>query len=129
MERGAKKVGFLFLIVAAIGLFLVPVAGFAYEGQFPGAAGATSISDSDIEAFARVQGQIVQLQERYNQRMAEAADDAERQEINQQANQEMVDVIQSAGLSIEMYNQILTEAQNNPEIIERINRVIQEGLR
>ncbi len=94
-------------------------------GQITPDTEKSEITDAQITAFAKSQNQVFKIQQKYNSMYAEAADDSERQEIAQKANDEMVAAIESEGLTIEVYNSILNEAQNNPQTMERINKAIE----
>ncbi len=125
MKRQAskKKYGKVFSVFCLV-LFLVSVQAWSFDADIASA----EISDSEIEAFVAVQGQIIQIQQTYNTQIAEATDEGQRQQIIEAANQEMIAAIQGEGLSIELYNQILTEAQANPEVMQQIERATQETL-
>ncbi|MCF6158788.1 MAG: DUF4168 domain-containing protein [wastewater metagenome] len=86
----------------------------------------TEVSDDQVNAIARAQIQIIQIQQKYSAMLTEATDDKERQNVVQMANEEMVAAIQGEGLSVELYNKITTAAQNNPELRKRIYRAMQD---
>lgn len=88
-------------------------------------AGHGGITDEQINAFARAQNQAAQIQLKYNDMLVAAEDDMQRQNIAQKANDEMVEAIQAEGLSVEQYNNILTEVQGDPELMERVSNAIQ----
>lgn len=85
-------------------------------------------SDSEIEAFAQAQNQIIQIQEEYSATIAETTDETKRRDAIETANQEMIGAIEASGLNVELYNEILTEAQNDPELMGRIEETAQEIL-
>jgi hypothetical protein len=85
----------------------------------------TNISDDQISAFAKAQSRINQIQLKYNDKFAQAGDDAERQDIARKANQHMVSAIEAEGLNVEIYNQILKHAQNNPDFMQRVSRALE----
>ncbi len=121
--------------VFVLALFLAPIEALSFERDMPPEYGMpeehaapVDFSEGEIQAFAQVQNEIIQIQQEYNTAIAEAGDEAQRQEIIQEANEEMIGAIEAEGISIEAYNEILTEAQANPELMQRIERAAQETL-
>lgn len=122
-----KRLGLIAAIFVAACLF-TSVHVLAYEYEMPAHRPPAEFSESDINSFVRVQGQITQIQQDYSARLHDATDESERQQVIEQANRDMISIIEAEGLSVERFNEILAEAQANPELAERINRAVQEAL-
>ena len=61
--------------------------------------------------------------------MQEADTPEAQQEVQQQATQEMVLVVENAeGISVEQYNSIIETAQADPELASQINELIREAV-
>jgi hypothetical protein len=48
------------------------------------------------------------------------------QEVQQRAQQQMIDAVEEAGLSVEEYNQIATLMSTDPELQERISSKLED---
>lgn len=90
------------------------------------AAAETDFTESQIRAFVRVQNQLGQLQQEFQQKMEQAGSEQEMEKINFQANQEMLMLIQSQGLTPEIFGQIVNQAQVDPGLMERIQNIAME---
>jgi hypothetical protein len=80
---------------------------------------ALSIPDSTIGKAGAALHDVADLQRKYQPRI-EAASPQQKQSLSEQANAEAVQAIQSHGLSIQEYSQVVRTAQNNPEVKQRL---------
>ncbi len=125
----SKRIEGLAMFMLGLALVLIPAQALAFGHAGADYEAAADISDSEIEAFVRVQTQIIQIQQEYNNRITAAADEGQQQQIIEEANREMIGVIESEGISIERYNEILTQAQDDPQVMQQIERAAQEFMR
>jgi len=68
------------------------------------------------------------VREQFSAQLKQAEDAEEAHKIQQQANDEMVGVIEDNGLSISDYNAIAEAMQDDPELRERVLAQLQEAL-
>lgn len=68
------------------------------------------------------------MREQFSAQLQQAEDAEEAHKIQQQANDEMVGVIEDNGLSISDYNAIAEAMQDDPELRERVLAQLQEAL-
>lgn len=80
--------------------------------------------DAELTTFVRTQLQISQLQQHYANILAQTPDAGQQQAIMQQANQEIMGILESEGLSLDRYNAIAEETQGNPELQQRLNNIM-----
>lgn len=103
------------MLMLVLTLMLIPVQAQA------------QIGDDQIMPFAKAQMKIAQIQQSYNNdaRLSEATTAEEKQSIVQEANDRMVSAIEGEGLNVELYNTILSEAQNDEKLKQRIGQAMQ----
>jgi F0F1-type ATP synthase membrane subunit c/vacuolar-type H+-ATPase subunit K len=107
----------------------IPVAAIA-EGT--AAVGVTQIQaeqstfdDVTIEAFAEAQVRIGEIRAAYQPAFQAAETEEQRQQINQQAMQEMIDAVEATpNLTLDTFYAVTDAVAQDPELAERINEAI-----
>ena len=92
----------------------------------PAAAGTqkTDYNDAELKKFIAAQEGITEVREEYIEKI-EAADSQEKaQELQMEANDEMVSVIEDAGMDIPTYNAIATAYSSEPKVRNRIEALM-----
>lgn len=92
----------------------------------PAAAGTqrTDYTDAELKKFVEAQGGINEIRDEYMEKI-EAADSQEKaQELQMEANDEMVSVIEDAGLDIPTYNAIATAYNSEPKVRNRVDALM-----
>lgn len=81
--------------------------------------------DATIEAFAEAQIRIGEIRSAYQPEFQAAETDEERQMINQQAMQEMVDAVEATSdLTLGEFNAVTEAAVEDPALAQRIEDAI-----
>lgn len=111
------------LALAAAAFVSGPV--FAQEQQ-PQQPPQIEVNDSQLDAFVDATVDIVDIREDYQSRAASVESPEEMGELETQANAEMIDAVEGAGLQVEEYNQIAQAAQQDPELDEQIVEMMTE---
>lgn len=111
--------------LAALGLLVgtaaVPLTAAADSGSYR-LAQAGAFEDETIQAFVTARVEIEDIRATYVERIEGADSEQERLELSQQANQEMVAVIEEVpDITVEEYNAIVDAAGNDPALAERLN--------
>lgn len=86
---------------------------------------ASEISDKKLEKFADSLGEIMEIREDFTAKLEQTGDPAEAQQLQQQANQKMMETVENNDLSIEEYNAINQAVQNNPQLRDKVISMIQ----
>ncbi|WP_407294458.1 DUF4168 domain-containing protein [Stutzerimonas zhaodongensis] len=86
---------------------------------------ASDISDKKLEKFADSLGEIMEIRQDFTAKLEEIGDPAEAQQLQQQANQQMMKTVEDNDLSIEEYNAINQAVQNNPQLRDKVISMIQ----
>lgn len=117
----------LFALFMAAGTSQV-VAQQAAQPQAPQAAPAmqaADISDKKLEKFADSLGEIMEIREDFTAKLEKTGDPAEAQQLQQQANEKMMNTVEENDLSIEEYNAINQAVQNDPKLRDKVVSMIQ----
>lgn len=91
-------------------------------------AQATAFDDEKIEAVAAALVQVEEIRASYLEPFQAAQTEEQRQQINQEATQEMTEAIEEASnISIEEYDEVIQAAQQDPELADRINQAVENS--
>jgi hypothetical protein len=80
---------------------------------------SANVSDQKLDATAAAMQRVVSLKADYQQKF-NAAPEADREGIAAEAGDAMKKAVTDQGLSVEEYSSILTVAQNDPDVREKI---------
>jgi hypothetical protein len=101
-------------------LLSVPSANAQAQSPPPAAAEqAQTIPEQKLDATAAALEQVASVKENYQGRM-EAASPSDRPRIAEEAKNALEGAVTGQGLSVEEYNSILTVAQNNSDVRDKI---------
>ena len=87
---------------------------------------AADISDKKLEKFADSLGEIMEIREDFTAKLEKTGDPAEAQQLQQQANEKMMNTVEDNELSIEEYNAINQAVQNDPQLRDRVIAMVQQ---
>jgi hypothetical protein len=83
------------------------------------AADTPAIPDQTIGKAGAALHDVAKLQQKYQGQMANASPQ-QKQGLSEQANAEAVQAIQSHGISVQDYSNVVHTAQNNPQVKQRL---------
>jgi hypothetical protein len=110
-------------LVAGAALGLAPALALAAPDQVPAdqpqVQSNGAIPDGTIGKAGAALHDVVQLQQKYEGKMASASPE-QKQGLSAQANAEAVQAIQSHGLSVQEYSNVIRTAQANPQVKQRL---------
>lgn len=92
----------------------------------PPATQATEVSDSDVRKFAEIYVSVEETRNELSQKMNQAEDRQEAQEIQAEMHSEIVSTIQDHGWSLGRYNQVATAISEDPELRQRAMDAIEQ---
>lgn len=91
-------------------------------------APAAAVDDGKIKSFAVAFLGVTKVSQTYKPKIEAAQSDSDRQTLQKEAGQEMVEAVNGAGgINIEEYNQIIQAAQTDPALAQKINAQITEA--
>jgi len=85
------------------------------------------ITNAQLEAFAAAALRVEEIGADWEPRIAEAENEDEALQMREQAQAEMVEVVEEEGLSVEEYNTIYQVAQSDAEVRETIQELMGDG--
>lgn len=80
----------------------------------------TDVSDEMVAKVGAAVGQVALIRQEYTERVQAAQDDGERDRLAERAQQAAVKAIGDQGISISDYNEVVTAAEGNPELEDRL---------
>jgi len=89
------------------------------------APSASDFSESDLQEFAEAHSSVMEIRDDYTQRLQEAEGREQAMELQEEANERMVEAVTDTGLSVEEYGQIARAASNDTELAERIQSMME----
>lgn len=108
------------VLAAILALALTPFA-FAdpvapeHQEAAPGHAGET-LDPATKENFIAAYSDVLQVQNKYSQKLQTASDEQQARKLQEQAQQEMLQAVQANGMTPEEYNQVIRKVSTNPEL-------------
>lgn len=92
----------------------------------PASAGTqkTNYNDAELKQFVEAQSGINEIREEYMAKIESSDSQDKAQELQMEANDEMVTVIEDAGLDIPTYNAIATAYNSEPRVRNRVDALM-----
>jgi hypothetical protein len=87
--------------------------------------GAAEVTEEQIERFAEAYTEVSQLRDEYTQQIIQAEDPDRATELQQEANERMIEAVEEKGLSVGEYNMIAEAMDRDPELQERVLQKLQ----
>ncbi|WP_024327178.1 DUF4168 domain-containing protein [Thioalkalivibrio sp. AKL19] len=95
--------------------------GGAAQGGAPmQEAPEVDLSEEDIDTFVTAFVAVQEVREDFADRLQNAEDETEAQSMQQEAQDEMVNAVEDAGMSVEEYNEVAMALQNDPELMQEV---------
>ena len=69
-------------------------------------------------------GEVVEIGERKQPEISEAANEEQAEEIWVEMQEEMVTAVEAKGMTVEEYNEITQQAQMDPDLAAQINEIV-----
>ncbi|UCZ57043.1 DUF4168 domain-containing protein [Desulfurispirillum indicum] len=84
------------------------------------------VSSQEIRQVSEAYVEISAIQQEYQAKLGNVQDPEEAQRLQQQANEEMTQVVLDSGMEVDAYNEIMLMAQMNEELRDRILEKIEQ---
>lgn len=85
---------------------------------------SASFSEAEIRTFVSLQQDLEQIRAQFTERLHNAQDPDKAAQLQQDANLEMVEVVESSGISVETYNEIAMALQTDPQLRDQVESMI-----
>jgi len=86
------------------------------------AGGGANIDSQTKDKFVAAYVEIRDVQQEYTEKLQNVDDEGKARELQQQAQAEMVEIVEDNGMSVEKYNQLVGAISNNPELRKEIEQ-------
>lgn len=86
----------------------------------------TDFSDEEIDKAANAYMDIIEIREEYHGKLTEVEDPEAAQEIQMEANEKITQAVEENGITVETYNDIITAAQTDEELMNDLLTRIDE---
>lgn len=86
------------------------------------------LSDEDIDTFVEAFVGVQEVREDFSQRLQEAEDETQAQQMQQEAQDEMVAAVEDAGMTVEEYNEVAMALQNDPELMQEVQQQAESAM-
>ena len=100
----------------------------APKSEAPEPKSATPPTDAELKSFAGAVVEVHRINDAYIPKFQAAGTSDEEQKLEAAAVREMVQAVENEGLSVEKYEQILTLAQTDRELVHRLKRPLRDAL-
>lgn len=125
------------MIASALAALLATAAApaFAQQGQAEQQAAAqaqmeqmqnATITDAQIEKFVEALGHIERINERFVEQIETVETQEQAQQLQIEAQREMVAAVEDSGLTVEEYNTVAYRMQSDPEIRDAVEELRDE---
>lgn len=88
----------------------------------PPAAGeaAPMPDDATLEKFSVAFAEVLNLQQDFARQLEGVESDEQAREMQQQVQQDMVEAVEESGMSVEEYNDVAIQLDQNPQLREKV---------
>jgi hypothetical protein len=116
-------------LVAAPAAFAeqAPAMQLAQDEQQQPAQQAIQPDEEQLESFVVATVRIINIQQQAQQQM-QAAEPEQQEQVRAAALQEIVAAVENEGLSVDEYNGIVQQVENDPELGQTVQQRIQEQV-
>ena len=109
------------IALLAAGSFVAPATQAQQKpSDAPSASVPTSIPDRKLDAVAAAAKRVVLIGDSYEQKLAKATGDGEKEKIIDEANKAVTKAVTDQGLSVDEYVSIMKVAQDDPAVRDKL---------
>jgi len=107
---------------------LSPPSAESADNGFADPETAPTYSDEELRSFAAAVVEVHRINDEYIPKLQSASTPDEEEQLEAAALREMVQAVEKEGISVEKYEEILTRAQTNRDIAQRLQRPLRDAL-
>lgn len=119
----------LLIALGSVAAIALPYAAGAYDEAAPATAptaapleaapAAAEVSDAQLQEFVKVEQQVRQVSQEYQQKLTQTQNEAEIGALAQEANAQMTQIVEQSPLSVEEYNKIASLVSTDPQLQQK----------
>ncbi|MFN4263160.1 MAG: DUF4168 domain-containing protein [Thioalkalivibrionaceae bacterium] len=117
-----------------LALGLMSGAAYAQTAAPEGATGMdapaaqVALTEQTIDTFVDAFVEVTKVRETYTERMADAADEEAAFELQNEAQEAMIEAVEGAGMSVQEYNEVAMALQNDPQQMEVVQSRVEQRM-
>jgi hypothetical protein len=119
--------GFIAIVAATLVTVAPAPVAMAQALESPPDVNIPEYSDTELKSFAVAVLEVQRINVVYRERLEAAANREEQEEVVKSATDEMTQVVEKNGLSVDRFAKILSHAQMSPELANRVRQHMQEA--
>jgi hypothetical protein len=120
-----KPLSTIFLIAAITLMIAMVLPGTAQENLMQGNDVPQEITDGDLDNAAEAYAQMQVIHAEFQESVQQTEDNEARQQLQNQANEQLIEAIQETGLDADTFNHIMAQVQANDELRETFIEKVQ----
>ncbi len=97
---------------------------FIFSMAVPGIA--QEVSEAELDKAAKAYVEIAMISQEFQESVQQVAEPEVRQQMQQEANDQMITAVEEADLDVETYNHIMGEISKDESLAEKFTSKIQE---
>ncbi len=86
----------------------------------PAPAGAGDVTDTEVDQFASALERVDEIMIQASEQMQTGLDTEQQAALETQVQSDLVEAVESSGLSVERYNELAMAAHSDPELANRV---------
>jgi hypothetical protein len=121
------KQQYLVIFIAAITfLIFTALPGTAQDTASQESGKQPTITDTELDNAARAYTQMQVIHQEFQQSVQQTEDQDERQQLQDQANAQLISAIKKENLDVETYNHIMSQVQSDEQLREQFIAKLQD---
>lgn len=121
------------LPVAALCLILAGYTSSALAQEGNGPSGSdqqqdASVDSDTLDTFVDAFVAVQEIRDEFASRLEGVEDESKAQELQEEAQEEMISAVQDQGMSVEEYNEVAMSLQNDPEMLQRVQEMAADRM-
>lgn len=113
--KNTALAAFLALVITPFAIAEEDAVAPEHQEAAPEHAGET-LDPATKENFIAAYSDVLQVQNKYSQKLQTASDEQQARKLQEQAQQEMLQAVEANGMSAEEYNQVIRKVSTNPDL-------------
>ncbi len=90
------------------------------QGIMPQETPEVDLSETELDRVAQAYKQVIKIRKEFQEELRDIKSPEKANQMQQEANQAMVEAVQAQGLQLETYNQVMEAAQFNEDLRDQL---------
>ncbi len=112
------------VLCAMIAVPPVVAQNYGDQGSTQGKQQQADFSKQELQQFVTAKAEVDQIRSDFSEELQGVEDSKKARQLQDKYTQKMVDAVQDTGMSVQEYNEISRAAQTNPDVGEKIEKMM-----